>query len=232
MTFFTSFLYKFINTSPHIKYISIKSLPYIYYIFKKCYYIYDYTDQFNKHIITRFYGPTQPNTQISFQSYINISHIHIYTYQFTFGSNTPTNYTFKYILKNIKPHDNTGQADDTHTHLLLNKLISLTNQSLLHKENNKTKILYTGFINENDDLLCDITEELRLFKFYFDHISEHEPLLSPHHFTWNDLKLLIEHKYNRYINPLDVYVHTIKNDNDLTETQILLSSILQQTISF
>ena len=106
-------------------------------------------------------------------------------------------------------------------------MIKNTKSHIQEKDNNKRKVLHASFVTENDDMLCEITEDLQLFKYYFDMGTKKKDML-----LWKDLLHIIEKKYNKTIDKCSTYLYIILNDEDLTEKTLLLSGLLLEHVRF
>jgi hypothetical protein len=137
-------------------------------------------------------------------------------------------YLFDFIVKNN--HKNNTK--------LINTLVDDAYNNAIDKEDNKNKILHVSLMNSNEDILCEICEELRKFKYYFDCYKEYncennkEEYESVHHLYWKDILEIISTKYKKHIDPNTVFIYTILNDDTLSESTVLLSSILDRKIHF
>lgn len=105
----------------------------------------------------------------------------------------------------------------------LDKVIINVKNNLVEKDHNKNKISYAALMNNDEDLLCDILVELRLFKYYFDVPNGNA--------KWNHLLQIMREKYPTHlIDPEQTFLYIIYNDDNFTETTTLLSSILHESI--
>jgi hypothetical protein len=134
-------------------------------------------------------------------------------------------YVFDFIVKN----------KEIDTNKLINLLLEDTNDNIKEKDKNKNLILHASIIESEEIVLCEITEELRKLRYYFNSHKEfliNNELKSAHLLYWRDLLEIIEIKYKKKIDPTKVYLYIIYNNNALTEKTILLSSYLDTKIRF
>ena len=110
----------------------------------------------------------------------------------------------------------------------LDYLINDTIKDIYNIEENKKKILHVSLVNDNNDILCEITSDLQEFKYYFDKTDQHNTCL----LYWKDIVCIIENKYNRKLDIPNTYVYIILNDEHLSEKTILLGSILNDNVNF
>jgi hypothetical protein len=153
---------------------------------------------------------------IKLEHVMNYDTFNVYHYSITRENQL---YTFHYLIPNMLKQDAVNK--------LTNNLIKNTTANIQKKDENKRKILHASFVTENDDTLCEITEDLQLFKYYFDTGTKKKDLL-----LWKDLLHIIEKKYNKTIDKCSTYLYIILNDEDLTEKTLVLSGILTEHIRF
>jgi len=163
---------------------------------------------------------------IDFKSVKSYNSFEIQTYEFIKDEKT---YLFNFLIKN---------SDKNNTQLITT-LIDDTYENIVEKDFNKNKILHASFMTDNENILCEISEELRRLRYYFDCYKEYEYLDgkivktdSVHQLYWKDIIEIISVKYNREINPNNVYLYTIINDDLLSEKTELLSSMLNKKVRF
>jgi uncharacterized protein YpmB len=153
---------------------------------------------------------------VKLEHVMNYDTFNIYYYTITHKNNQ---YTFHYLVPNVLKQDEVNK--------LTNGLIKNTKSHIQEKDNNKRKVLHASFVTENDDMLCEITEDLQLFKYYFDMGTKKKDML-----LWKDLLHIIEKKYNKTIDKCSTYLYIILNDEDLTEKTLLLSGLLLEHVRF
>lgn len=189
------------------------SIQYIFTLFKYSYNTYSYFKKTFKKVL---------------KNNINVIHIENYNtfqimkYQFVKDDLV---YVFDFIIKN----------NEIDTNKLLNSLLEDTNDNIKEKDKNKNLILHASIIESEEIVLCEITEELRKLRYYFNSYKEitiNNELKSAHLLYWKDLLEIIEIKYKKKIDPIKVYLYIIYNNNALTEKTILLSSYLDTKIRF
>ena len=128
-------------------------------------------------------------------------------------------YVFNYLIPNY--------LHDKEKDILKNNVIKDTKDNIQTKEDNKKCILHASFVTETNDILCDITDELHSFKYYFNNDIKNDDML-----YWDDLLHIIQIKYNRTIDKYNTYIYIILNDEELTEKTLLLSGIIHEHIRF
>lgn len=143
-------------------------------------------------------------------------HFNMYYYTITHDNKE---HSFHYLIPKSLKEDAINK--------LTNNLIKNTKSNLQMKSDNKKKILHASFVTENDDMLCEITEDLQLFKYYFDTGTKKKDIC-----FWKDVLHIIEKKYDKVIDKSNTYLYIILNDEELTEKTLLLSGILSDHVRF
>lgn len=153
---------------------------------------------------------------VSLNNITNYGSFSIYSYTITQHDKV---YVFNYIIPN--------NLNEKEIEILKNNLLKDTLENIQTKEDYKKNILHASFVNQNEDVLCDITEELHYLKYYFNSTATKNDML-----FWNDILQIIQQKYNRTIDKCNTYVYIILNDEELTEKTLLLSGILNEHVRF
>lgn len=170
------------------------------------------------------------NDDIKFKSVVKYDHLQKFSYVIINNNKT---YNFSYLVRDDNYYKELTSSESKYNLIhnnegvLINKLLNDTVDNIKSKENNKNKILHASLVTDKDETLCDITELLQELKYYFDLESK-----NPNVIYWKDIIYIIEHKYNKKIEINSTYVYLILNDSDLTEKTVLVSSMLNDNVSF
>ena len=170
------------------------------------------------------------NDDIKFQNVVKYDHLQKFSYIIINNNKT---YNFSYLVRDDNYYKELTSSESKYNlihnneGILIDKLLNDTVDNIKSKENNKNKILHVSLVTDNDETLCDLTELLQELKYYFDLESK-----NPNVIYWKDIIYIIEHKYNKKIEINSTYVYLILNDSDLTEKTVLVSSMLNDNVSF
>lgn len=126
------------------------SLQVVFTIFKYGFSTYEYIKKNFKRILP---------DHITIVNYTVYNDFEIHTYKFIKDNIV---YFFDYIIKN----------EDKNNIQLLDEILNDTNNNLINKDDNKKKILHASIMTDTDTFLCDITDLLKRFRYYFDSYNE------------------------------------------------------------
>ena len=170
------------------------------------------------------------NDDIKFQNVVKYDHLQKFSYIIINNNKT---YNFSYLVRDDNYYKELTSSESKYNLIhnnegvLIDKLLNDTVDNIKTKENNKNKILHVSLVTDNEETLCDLTELLQEFKYYFDLEST-----NPNIIYWKDIIHIVERKYDRKIDVNTTYVYFILNDSDLTEKTVLVSSIINDNITF
>lgn len=164
------------------------------------------------------YVAEEPEEEIVLQSVIEMEDYSFYEYKIRYKEHS-------YYITLVNENGN------NHYQLKLEKL----KQNLEKKLDNKNLIVHCSLVNADDDIVLDVTEDFRKFKYYYDENKEKTEnnldIKSEHSSYTPYTKYFFEYLQNKYpkLDLHDLSLMIYKNDEQFTELRHRIENLYTKT---